>query len=205
MVEDALFCHRCGKAQRNLIEAEDPTSAADSIPVSAMVAPAVSVAVPVGFSNSVAVRLCFLVASVASVLDAMPAVQLLCVVWSICAGFIAVMLYRRATGRAMNIRDGAKMGWMTGVLNSLILTVLMTISIASNSAELSAALREQMRMKAPNDAATRALLDNPYVLASGILLTLLVIFIIITGACVAGGALGARTLRDNRAPDHQPR
>jgi hypothetical protein len=160
---------------------------------------------PIAFSNSLAVRLCFLVASVASVLDAMPIVQLFCVVWSVTAGFVAVVLYRRATGIPLNVRDGAKMGWITGVLNSLILTILTTISVASNSAELNAAFREQVRTKAPNDPAALAMVDNPYVLATGIVLMLFLIFVFVTGACVAGGALGARILREDPQPGHQPR
>jgi hypothetical protein len=160
---------------------------------------------PVGFSNSLAVRLSFLVASVASVLDAMPIIQLFFVIWSVTAGFVAVVLYRRATGIALNVRDGAKMGWITGIFNSLILTVLTTISVASKSAELNAAFRERVRAKAPNDPAALAMVDNPYVLATGIVFMLFLIFVFVTGACVAGGALGARVLREDRQPDHQPR
>jgi hypothetical protein len=202
LVEDALFCHRCGKAQRELISAVPEDHVAAPVlppPPSVIIPPAV------GFSNSLAVRMCFLVASVASVLDAMPVLQLFCIIWSVTAGFVAVVLYRRATGIPLNIREGARMGWITGVLNSLILTVLTTISVASNSAELNAAFREQVRAKAPNDPAAMAMLENPYVLAVGIVFMLFLIFVFVTGACVAGGALGARILRDDRAPGHQPR
>jgi hypothetical protein len=97
------------------------------------------------------------------------------------------------------------MGWITGVLNSLILTILTTISVASNSAELNAAFREQVRTKAPNDPAALAMVDNPYVLAIGIVFMLFLIFVFVTGACVGGGALGARILREDRQPGHQPR
>jgi hypothetical protein len=77
--------------------------------------------------------------------------------------------------------------------------------VASNSAELNAAFREQVRAKASNDAATMSMIENPYVLATGILFLLLLVFIFFTGACIAGGALGARVIRDDRAPGHQPR
>jgi hypothetical protein len=202
LVEDALFCHRCGKAQRELISA----SFEDHVDVPVLPPPPAPILLPpVGFGNSLAVRLCFLVASVASVLDAMPVVNFFCIIWSVMAGFIAVVLYRRATGIPLNIREGARIGWITGVLNSLILTVLTTISVASNSAELNAAFREQVRAKAPNDPAALAMLDNPYVLATAILFLLFLIFLFVTAACVGGGALGARILRDDRAPGHQPR
>ncbi len=175
---------------------------AEPVPV---IAAAIASPLPVSFSNTLALRLCFLIASVASVLDSIPAVQLLCIVWSVGAGFLAVMLYRRATGQAISMRNGVRMGWITGVLNSLILTVLTTISVASNSAELNAAFHEQVRLKAPNDPAALAVIENPYFLATGIIMMLFFMFVLVTGACIAGGALGARMVRDDRAPGHQPR
>ena len=135
----------------------------------------------------------------------MPALQLLCILWSVGAGFLAVVLYRRATGQPMNIRNGVRMGWIAGVLNSLILTILFTISVASNSAELNALFREQVRLKAANDPAAMAMVENPYFLATGIIMMLFFMFLFITGACVAGGALSAKIIRDDRAPGHQPR
>jgi hypothetical protein len=203
-VENALFCHRCGKAQRELFSDEDGPApvVAEPVPV---IAAAIASPLPVSFSNTLALRLCFLIASVASVLDSIPAVQLLCIVWSVGAGFLAVMLYRRATGQAISMRNGVRMGWITGVLNSLILTVLTTISVASNSAELNAAFHEQVRLKAPNDPAALAVIENPYFLATGIIMMLFFMFVLVTGACIAGGALGARMVRDDRAPGHQPR
>lgn len=164
-----------------------------------------AVPLPIGFSNRLAVRFCFLVASVASVLDAMPGVQLLGVVWSICAGFIAVVLYRKVTGQAMNVREGAKMGWICGVLNSLILTVLTTISVAANSAELNAVFKEQVRLKAPDDPAALALVDNPYFLAAGILTMLFFVFVVVSASSMLGGVLAAKSARDHRAPGSQPR
>ncbi len=155
---------------------------------------------PIAFSNRLAVRLCFLVASVASVLDAMPIIQLFCVVWSVTAGFVAVVLYRRATGIPLHVREGAKMGWITGILNSLILTILTTISVASNSAELNAAFREQVRTKAPNDPAALAMVDNPYVLATGIVFMLFLIFVFVTGACVGGGNGARGSYFEGRSP-----
>jgi hypothetical protein len=204
LVENALFCHRCGKAQRELIAVDETAPVVLEAPAPVLAPPAAA-PLPVTFSNTLALRICFMVASVASVLDAMPAVQFLCILWSAGAGFAAVVLYRRATGQPMNVRNGVRMGWIAGVLNSLILTILVTISIASSSAELNAAFREQVRLKAPNDPAAMAMVDNPYVLATGIIMMLFFLFVLITGACVAGGALSAKMIRDDRAPGHEPR
>jgi hypothetical protein len=198
LVEDALFCHRCGKAQRELLAGvtEEPV-------VILPPPPAVPVPPAITFSNGLAVRLCFLVASVASVLDAMPVLQLFCIIWSATAGFVAVVLYRRVTGITLSIRDGARLGWITGVLNSLILCVLTTITIVTDSTDFRATLREQARSQ--TDPATLALLDSPYTLAIALIFILFFLFVFLSAASVAGGALSARILRDDRAPGRQPR
>jgi hypothetical protein len=193
-VEDALFCHRCGKAQRELLLASSEE------PVAVLPPP---LPPPVNFSNSLAVRLCFLVASVASVLDFMPVLQLFCIIWSVTAGFVAVVLYRRVTGISLNIREGAKLGWITGVLNSLILSVLTSISFATDPSDIRAPIREQASKQA--DPMVLAMINNNYFFVLMLLFLLFLIFIFVSGACVAGGALGARILRDDRAPGHQPR
>jgi hypothetical protein len=203
-VEDALFCHRCGKAQRDLIAATPEDQEPVAVPVPPP-PPSIIVLPPVGFGNSLAVRLCFLVASVASVLDAMPILKLFFIIWSVVAGFVAVVLYRRATGLPLSIRDGARMGWITGVLNSLIITVLTTVSVASDPSDMQKALREQVRTAAANDPNALSMVESPYFLATVILFGLLLLFVFISGASVAGGALSARILRDDRAPGHQPR
>jgi hypothetical protein len=56
-----------------------------------------------------------------------------------------------------------------------------------------------------NDPAALAMVDSPYFLAGVVIFGLLFIFVFVSGASVAGGALGARILRDNRAPGTQPR
>jgi NADH:ubiquinone oxidoreductase subunit 6 (subunit J) len=206
LVENALFCHRCGKAQRELIPGQD-TPAADEIAPQEILAPPPSavVAPPINFSNNLAVRLAFLMASVASVLDQLPVLGFFSVIWAICAGFAAVRFYRRASGRSLTVREGAKMGWITGVFNSLIFTVLTSLSIAADSADFNAQFHQQIRQKAQSDPALLAVLDNPYMMAIMILMILFLVFIFVAGACVGGGALAARVARDDRAPGHQPR
>jgi ABC-type proline/glycine betaine transport system permease subunit len=202
LVEDALFCHRCGKAQRDLVprddEALESLSGADTAVFQQPLPPppAAVIALPISFRNTVAVRIGFLVASIASVLDAIPTLNMLFVIWSVCAGFVAVVLYSRTTGHSFSIRDGARMGWITGILNSLIIVVLFTVSMVTSSAELTNVLKEQVRTMAPNDANALSLIESPYAIATIILFTLLMMVVLFTGACVAGGALGARITRD---------
>jgi hypothetical protein len=201
LVENALFCHRCGKAQRDLVAQDDPTdrsadsSAAPSQAVLPPPPPLLS-ALPINFHNSIAVRIGFLVASIASVLDAIPTVNMLFIIWSVCAGFVAVVLYGRTTGQTLSVGNGARLGWITGILNSLIVVVLFTVSMVTSSAELTTAIREQVRTMAPNDANALSLVDSPYAIATIVIFTLLMMVVIFTGACVAGGALGARITRD---------
>jgi hypothetical protein len=159
----------------------------------------------IGFNNSIAVRLCFVVASVAAILDATPILNLFFLIWSATAGFVAVVLYRRATGITLTIAEGARLGWITGVLNSLVITVVATIYMLSDSTQMFTTLREQARIQNPNDPSVLAMIDSPYFLAVTIVLGLFVIFFFLTAATVAGGALGARILRDDRAPGHQSR
>jgi hypothetical protein len=145
----------------------------------------------------VAVRIGLLVASVAAVLNTMPLLSFLFIIWSASAGFIAVVLYRRSTGQLLSIRSGAKLGWITGVLISVIMSTLYSIVLAANS-NLLKDLRDQVRAMTNGDPAALSFLDNPYSLAAFIVVTLIMMFAIYTGACVAGGALGARITREDR-------
>jgi hypothetical protein len=195
LVEDAVFCHRCGRPLREAVAA--PEAAPDAPPPPP---PLPAIPTAVNFHNSVAVRIAFLVASIASMLDALPALNLLFLIWSACAGFVSVVLYRRSTGQTLSVRGGAKMGWITGVLNSVIMIVLFTVTFAMSSAEFTASMRQQIHTLAPSDPTAASFLDNPVSLATVILFSLLMVFVVFTGACMAGGALGARITRDDRQP-----
>ncbi|MDQ6700405.1 MAG: hypothetical protein M3Z36_09485 [Acidobacteriota bacterium] len=153
------------------------------------------------FRNPLAVRISLMVASFAAMLDAMPFVDLLFVVWSVGAGFLSVVLYRRRTGQTLTIRGGARMGWITGVLTFVIVTVLITITFAASGPALANAYREQLgRIAAqdPNYSQVSRLLESPYTLAAFVLFSLLFMFFVFAGACMAGGALGARITRSDR-------
>ena len=208
LVEGAIFCHRCGKAQRELLEPEPLAEAVDTTVASASTIttpPQTSPlkAMPVSFHNIVAVRIGLLVASVASMLDALPFIDMLCILWSAVAGFAAVWLYRRSTGQALSVRGGAKMGWITGVLNSVIVIVLLTLTFAASVTEFTAQYHQQLTAMAAHDAnyaKAMPLLESPYTLATGVIFILFLLFLVFTGACVAGGALGARFTRKDSPP-----
>ena len=130
----------------------------------------------------------------ASVLDAIPAVNMLFIIWSVCAGFIAVLLYGRTTGQTLSIGNGARMGWITGILNSLIVVVLFTVSLMTSTAELTTSIREQVRTMAPNDANAISLVDSPYAIATIVIFTLIMMVVIFTEARTGSAHTSARLM-----------
>src|SRR5689334_3746069 len=108
---DALFCHKCGKPQREVLAAEPEPEPVE------IVIPPVPVATPppqqTNFHNWIAVRTAFVFAPVALALSWIPAANF--VVW-VAAGFLAVIFYRRRTGVLLNVRGGVRLGWITGLI-----------------------------------------------------------------------------------------
>src|SRR5690349_21274649 len=105
---DALFCHKCGKPQREIVatepEAPPPPPPAASF-VERQTAPLLN------FRNPAAVRIALLVAVAATVVGLfLPVLN-----W-LAAGFFAVFFYCRKTGYEVNVGGGVKLGWITGVL-----------------------------------------------------------------------------------------
>ena len=191
LVEGAWFCHRCGKPQREIL-APEPLDAQPVVHAPVVVASPQ----PVSFRNSIALRIGFLTASVAAMLDAVSGSAPFFVVWSALAGFFAVMLYQRRTGQALTTASGAKMGCITSVLNAVILLVLWFLKFISNTAELSANFHQQLSTMKTNDptgyASVAPLLENPYGLGLILLVFLMMLIGIFTVAGTAGGALGAK-------------
>lgn len=129
-------------------------------------------------------------------LDALPGVGVLFLVWSALAGFFAVMLYQRRTGQSLTVRSGAKMGLISSVLNAAILMVFSLLGFAADTADSTAKFREQLSSMKTRDPASYAslasLLDNPYGVATFLVLVFMMMFAIFTLAGSAGGALGAK-------------
>jgi len=197
---DARFCHKCGKPQFE----ENAPAVEPEIAETASRAPefpqAVSAPALPSFHNPVAVRTAFLAASVAALLSSTPYVSLGCAVWFFAGGFFAVYLFRRRTGQLLSVRDGGRMGWITGVFTFLIITVLTTISAIStgSSGGIGATLREQLRSMPMGDGkAEEALrmLETPGGVAAVIFFSLVLVFVSVMLLCVAGGAAGAKVLQ----------
>ena len=190
---DARFCHKCGKPQR-----EEPSLEDDAAIVPATVEPARSAEppapMPLSFRNPMAVRVGLLTAGMVSIVMMIPGVNYASILWLLGAGYFSVWTYKRRTGQRLTVRSGAHMGWMTGVLSFTLITVVFTFCIiaiqkAGGIAVLKNRLGELAIQQATIDEAVK-LLQNPY----EILRSLVMMFIVMTLTCTAGGALGAKLL-----------
>jgi zinc-ribbon domain len=190
---DARFCHKCGKPQRD--EPEARLLAEESVPVT-IAAPLVQAAaqVPLGFRNPIALRVGLLAAALVCLTMMIPVVQYLFILWWLGAGYLSVWIYKRRTGQRLNIRGGARMGWITGLLTCGLLTLLFTflmlaIQQAGGLEALKSGLKDFAVQQSRVDEAIKVL-QNPL----AILRSLLEMFVILTLTCMAGGALGAKIL-----------
>jgi hypothetical protein len=190
---DARFCHKCGKPQR-----EEPVAEmlAQSAPPFVAVPPPVEAAPaqPLSFRNPIAIRVGLLAAGLVCLLMMIPGVNYASILWLLGAGYFSVWIYKRRTGQRLTVRSGARMGWITGVLSFTLLTVLFTFSIiaiqkAGGLAVLKDRLHDLAIQQSTVDEATK-LLQNPI----EIVRSLVVMFIVMTLTCAAGGALGAKLL-----------
>jgi len=187
---DALFCHKCGKPQRELVAPETHVSEhVEFVPPTAPGLPAPE-GLPLNFHNPVAVRIALLVAISATVLSFLPYLN-----W-LAAGYFAVFLYRRRTGCPLNLGAGVRMGWITGLLMFTIIAILLSGSIiflnTSGDAEIF-----QTIVKNANDPRVKEMLQN----GPEIAILLAQLFFFITCLSMAGGALGAKLMgRPSRPP-----
>jgi hypothetical protein len=195
LVENARFCHRCGRAVGN-----EPAVAADEPSVTDDAAAAVAKALaeraplPVSFANPVALRVAFVMSLVLMVLEMIPGLNLLFVVWWLAAGFGAVLLYQRLTGLALSVRAGARLGSLTGILTFVSMAIIFALSMVFMGKDLFQQMVKQ-------DPQITDIINNPAAMGALFLLVLAIIFAMVVGTCAAGGALGARfAARGNPVP-----
>jgi hypothetical protein len=147
---------------------------------------------PLDFHNPVAVRIAFTVAMVATLLSWMPILNI--IMWA-AAGFFSVFFYRRRTGHLLNVKAGARMGWITGVLIFALTTVIFTATMISGatSGSLATLFQSQFHNASdPNVQEMLKMLQTGPGLAMLMGVTLIMLFVFITLLAMAGGALGAK-------------
>jgi hypothetical protein len=189
---DALFCHKCGKPQRDLVA---PEIEANTFPTAAsqVVAegppPSKPQPLPLNFRNPIAVRIAVVAAVGATLL-----LVLLPLNW-MGAGFLAVYLYCRKTGFRLDVASGVKIGWITGLIAYCFYAIVFTARLLPDavSGNLGKALLEQMKNSLQDPAkiqeAAKIVADNP---GAVIFLLLVMLFVLVTCLSMAGGALGAK-------------
>jgi len=197
LAEDALFCHKCGKPQREIFGATAPAAE-----FAAPVAPPPLAPLPplLNFHNRIAVRIALLMAACATLLG----LTLLPFLNWVAAGFFAVFLYRRRTGLLLDVGAGMRLGWITGILMSGMWIVIFTAQELPDlfSGRLSSLFLQSMKRLPAQDPAvqqqmTRFIQSGPG-LFTVLLFSLVVMFIIITCLSMAGGALGAKLTGRNQ-------
>jgi hypothetical protein len=206
LAEDALFCHKCGKPQREIAPPELDEAAPEGFfraEVQQVLAEAAALPPGINFQNRTAVRTALLSALLATLLMQLPLPVFLAVFWFLvcmmAAGFVAVYLYHRRTGETLTVRNGVRMGWLTGVFSFVITLVLSlpVLILVQQQGGLASALREQMEKTAApglNVEDAMRVLESPVALGMMLLFVLGIYFLVFIGVTIIGGALGAKVL-----------
>lgn len=183
--EDAVFCHKCGKPQREIGPvAPVPDPEPQFTPLGSLPAlePAVEAAAP-NFRNPVAVRISLLVALIATFLGWLPFVN-----W-LAAGFFSVFFYRKKTKGLLNLSAGLHLGWITGVMMFVMWSMLF--AALGIMGQLGALFKEQFKNLPANDPNIQQMVVF-FQSAPGVLVMLGIGFVLITCFSMVGAALGAR-------------
>ncbi len=153
------------------------------------------------FGNPAAFRTALLWGSVSALLRAIPIVSLGCCVWVAGAGFGAAFTFSRRTGLALAPRDGARLGWMTGLLGFVINLVLDALNFAilrASGANIGELMRQAVEKMPMQDDAARQMMErlfnSPALLGVVVFISLVLTFFITVALAMAGGALGAKVL-----------
>jgi hypothetical protein len=197
--EDARFCHKCGKPQRDeplLVEQREDAPEEVPAPVvePARQAPQVP---PIGFHNRAAVSAA-LVSGIAGFLLSVLSGQVLPAASSlglIAAGFLAVYLYQRRTGEKLSVIHGAHLGWISGIFGFAITAVILAlVAVVLSDQTMVDSMRQQLE---GTSAGRQAQIDqmiqmvhNPPLMLMGVAVT----FLLFTVFPAFGGALGAKLL-----------
>ncbi|HEY7389977.1 MAG TPA: hypothetical protein VH640_15780 [Bryobacteraceae bacterium] len=188
---DALFCHKCGKPQREILAPpeehvevhEEPAPPPSYIPSS------LRDSLPLNFHNAAAVRIGLIVAAASTIVFfILPFLN-----W-LFGGFLAVFLYRRRTGSLLNTGAGMRLGWITGVLAFALYIIPFAIQIP----RMSSMIGERLRSMRGTDPALVQQMTQFFQSGPGtavvVAFSLMVMFLIITFLSIAGGALGAKVV-----------
>lgn len=198
--EDARFCHKCGKPQREepeidaLARGAVPETEAPPLPVPEVAPPP---AVPtIGFRNPVAVRAAVVASALATMAGLIPFPGLFHSLWQlvtiVAGGFASVYLYQRRTGNYLSVRGGLQIGWMTGLFSFIVTMVMLTLLLAVFAGVGESGLRQITEETGRPEIAEifSKMLTNPAMLV----FALVSAFFLMTVLASAGGAIGSKVL-----------
>ena len=187
LVENAMFCHRCGRPVRAIAIAQpDTTVAPPPVQPAATVPPP---PLPINFGNPIAVRVAFIMSLGILMTAFVPLINLLIVVWCLLAGWGGVRLYRRLTGLRLTVAAGARLGFLTGVLATVSLTIVFAMGMLFSSQEIIDEVATQM---AKQSSPLSEVAKNPSAVGTVLVMSMFLMFVLMVGICAAGGALGAK-------------
>lgn len=210
LVEDALFCHKCGKPTREIVPEEEPESeprveaAEEEVGAPAPAAfqaepgPAVAAA-PSGpqihLRNSLTLRVAMLAAGFQFLVGILLSAggPFLAQLAPLLAGGFACYLFQRRGGFRLTVLEGARLGWLTGIMCFLLTVILFTIVMtAATSESFMTAVRESGSAGMQGDAlkALERLQSEP----SQMFLLIPYQFLMLTLLGSIGGALGSKLL-----------
>lgn len=188
---DALFCHKCGKPQREILPPpeEQPEVREEQAPPPPFIPRPLRDSLPLNFHNSAAVRIGLIVAAASTIVFfILPFLN-----WVV-GGFLAVFLYRRRTGSLLNTGAGMRLGWITGVLAFALYIIPFAIQIP----RMSSMIGERLHSMQGQDPALVEQMTHFFQSTPGTAVvvgfSLIVMFLIITFLSMAGGALGAKVV-----------
>lgn len=184
LVEDARFCHRCGRPVHELTPAEQEAFAPTPPPVPKVVVPPPPL--PISFGNPVALRVAFLMSLGIMMAEMLPYLNYLFPAWWLLAGWGGVRLYRRLTGLRLTVAAGARLGFLTGLFAFLSMAVVFSLTMASSSG------KDVLDQMVKQDPRMSEVINSPVMLGALLILVLVMVFAMVSGVCAAGGALGAK-------------
>jgi hypothetical protein len=197
--DDARFCHKCGKPQRDeplLAELEAASLPAPALPALPVAVPAAE-PLPIGFHNRIAIRVAMLTGILGFALSALTGSFAL--VFMAACGFFAVYWYGKRTGQQLSPLSGAHLGWITGLFGFLIAAVLVTLAAAALSQpEVVSLMKEQWKTTSRPEADLTQIIETlstPAKLAALLSFS----FLSFTLLPAAGGAMGAYFLNRQRS------
>ena len=197
LAEDARFCHKCGQPQFEEAIVREPVVAAPP----AAIPPIVSVRTGVDFHNVLAVRIAFLMALLSSVLIELLAPFLWGPVFLftglVTGGGAAAYFYSRKSGNPLSMRNGLRMGWITGIFCFVIFLVTTTLKCIAVSLDkgLSQFFRDELMAypgRTPDMDQLIKIVQTPEGLGAFLFVLVAVMFVLFTLLPTIGGAIGAK-------------